>query len=424
MRQLSFSMILVAAIGLCFVSPSDAGKIIVSGDDQTFSALGFDPPNDGLVFAQNVATFFAGGETGDFLVYSTHPALTGGDLAAAMTGAGHSWTISMAGPFDVATLLTYDAVFVGGDNIDLNTLHEYVKAGGNVFLAAGVGPAGPFGDYATEAAILNTFLEQNNLSLAGIDNGECGSLAVTGSHPIVTNVFFLNQCNGLDVRVLDPNSTDPAAEIAAPLDFGGPHVGYIGVATRSVRPTVTNDECADATPVGSGETPFSTLGATTGGPFEEFPCVMGGSDVWFRFVPACSGGVLVALCGSNFDTVLQIYDGCPTDAGQFLACNDDSCGQQSRTNWFAVRGREYFIRVGGFEGFQGAGLLTITPDYVTVPGDFNADGGVGLSDLSVLLSNFGTSEGGTYQQGDMDTDGDIDLSDLSAFLANFGLTCN
>ncbi|MBI5866621.1 MAG: hypothetical protein HZB38_19310 [Planctomycetes bacterium] len=67
--------------------------------------------------------------------------------------------------------------------------------------------------------------------------------------------------------------------------------------------------------------------------------------------------------------------------------------------------------------------LSLTPAQAACPGDLDGDGSVGLNDLARLLSNFGTSSGGTSEQGDSDGDGDIDLSDLSALLGAFGTTC-
>src|SRR5215510_10072791 len=166
------------AIGLSFCPSALAGKVVVSGDDQTFRSAGFVAPNDGAQFAQNVAAFFTGGESGNFLVYSDNAALTGSELAAAMQSAGHTWTVSTAVTFDLPTLLGYDAVFVGGSNADVNVLVQYVSAGGNVYLAAGTGPDGFFGDYATEAAIWSGFLQSEGLSLAFVDDGECGDLIV------------------------------------------------------------------------------------------------------------------------------------------------------------------------------------------------------------------------------------------------------
>lgn len=59
----------------------------------------------------------------------------------------------------------------------------------------------------------------------------------------------------------------------------------------------------------------------------------------------------------------------------------------------------------------------------TCPGDLDGDGSIGLSDLTVLLSNFGTASGATPDDGDMNGDGAVDLTDLAALLALFGSAC-
>jgi len=62
-----------------------------------------------------------------------------------------------------------------------------------------------------------------------------------------------------------------------------------------------------------------------------------------------------------------------------------------------------------------------TPPPPPCPGDTDGDGDVDLADLSVLLSQFGTS--GTGLAGDLDGDGDVDLTDLSLMLSSFGQMC-
>jgi hypothetical protein len=53
-------------------------------------------------------------------------------------------------------------------------------------------------------------------------------------------------------------------------------------------------------------------------------------------------------------------------------------------------------------------------------GDLDGDGDVDLTDLTTLLTKYGTSSGATYHEGDLDGDGDVDLSDLTTLLANYG----
>lgn len=64
-------------------------------------------------------------------------------------------------------------------------------------------------------------------------------------------------------------------------------------------------------------------------------------------------------------------------------------------------------------------LVTGAP--VDCDGDFDDDGQVALSDLSILLGHFGGSGG--PDDGDLDGDGDVDLTDLSILLGLFGTTC-
>lgn len=55
--------------------------------------------------------------------------------------------------------------------------------------------------------------------------------------------------------------------------------------------------------------------------------------------------------------------------------------------------------------------------------DLDADGTVGLQDLSNLLAEFGNAETATFADGDISGDGAVDLTDLSGLLSNFGREC-
>jgi hypothetical protein len=54
----------------------------------------------------------------------------------------------------------------------------------------------------------------------------------------------------------------------------------------------------------------------------------------------------------------------------------------------------------------------------TVAGDANLDGAVNLTDLGVLIDNFGKP--GVWANGDFNNDGRVDLSDLGILIDNFG----
>jgi len=71
------------------------------------------------------------------------------------------------------------------------------------------------------------------------------------------------------------------------------------------------------------------------------------------------------------------------------------------------------------EGTVEAELIVADP----CPADLDEDDVIGLSDLSVLLSNFGATGGVSRTDGDLDGDDDVDLTDLALMLAAFGTSC-
>jgi hypothetical protein len=56
-------------------------------------------------------------------------------------------------------------------------------------------------------------------------------------------------------------------------------------------------------------------------------------------------------------------------------------------------------------------------------GDVNGDGVVNITDLGILLSNFGIPSGATLGQGDVSGDGAVNITDLGIVLAAFGTSC-
>lgn len=68
-------------------------------------------------------------------------------------------------------------------------------------------------------------------------------------------------------------------------------------------------------------------------------------------------------------------------------------------------------------------VATVNLIYYPCNGDANNDGVVGLSDLSILLANFGRAGGALFTEGDMNGDGAVNLTDLSILLGLFGSSC-
>ena len=218
---------LVWLAGLALSGPALAGKIVVNHDEWTLSNTGFANATAGnaATFATNIASFFTGGGTGSFLAYSANMGLNQSALDTAMTGAGHTWTVDPTATFDLATLLTFDGVFVGGQVSgaypDNGVLIDYVNAGGNVYVMGGTGNGG----FAAEAAGWNAFLNAFGLAYDGSNyNGVGGTLAISSGHPIFNGVSDLYQNNGntvIDIDLADTRGVVLENGLYAVYDDGG-----------------------------------------------------------------------------------------------------------------------------------------------------------------------------------------------------------
>ena len=81
-------------------------------------------------------------------------------------------------------------------------------------------------------------------------------------------------------------------------------------------------------------------------------------------------------------------------------------------------------------GAMAGGSLELVGGFwaVTLPalcaGDVDGDGTVNITDLGILLSNFGIAVGATRSDGDLSGDGAVNITDLGELLAAFGSPCN
>jgi hypothetical protein len=197
---------------------------------------------------------------------------------------------------------------------------------------------------------------------------------------------------------------------------GGWNEGDFGTGTLTVTgpgggPTgPENDDCADAIDVTEGTIAFTNVDATTDGPDEPDACTFFdysdvGSDVWYRYTASCAGTATVSLCGSDYDTKLAVYPGgaCP-DAASAIACSDDACSLQSEVTFPVVAGQQYLVRIGGYDGAQGVGTMTISCDGKTIT-DCNGNGVDDADDIA----------GGTSE--DCNGNGNPDECDLAKGLS-------
>jgi hypothetical protein len=128
-----------------------------------------------------------------------------------------------------------------------------------------------------------------------------------------------------------------------------------------------NDFCQDAAPITVGNTEFSTVGATSGGPILPASCDEGFDllfvrDIWYVYTAPESGVLTVSTCNqASFDTRLAAYTGSCSDLN-LVGCNDDGqdCFLLTSIMQFGVsQGQTYYIRVGSYADF-GSGTLTLT----------------------------------------------------------------
>jgi hypothetical protein len=69
---------------------------------------------------------------------------------------------------------------------------------------------------------------------------------------------------------------------------------------------------------------------------------VGDAYVWYRFTPTDSDFYTLSLCGSSFDTTMELFD----ESYNILDFNNDACGQQSEMPAYLTAGVPYYIAVG------------------------------------------------------------------------------
>ncbi|HUN80059.1 MAG TPA: zinc-dependent metalloprotease family protein [Phycisphaerae bacterium] len=186
-----------------------------------------------------------------------------------------------------------------------------------------------------------------------------------------------------------------------------------------------NDNCNAAPVIGNGTYSFTNCGATTDGPDEPASCTFFSysqidADVWFRYVAPCTGTVRASLCGSGYDTKMAVYNGvCPAAPGSVITCNDDTCSLQSYVVFVASAGNQYLLRIGGYAGHQGDGILNIYCCGILPDGDMNLDSlhdGLDIQQFanSVLANSIDPID---VCHGDFSNDGIVDLADIPGMVA-------
>jgi hypothetical protein len=198
-KRMTFFLVIIL---VAFLQNAFAGRIVVNNDEWVLSNSGFWYSPDARTFSTNVASWFTGGGTGDFLVYSKNFGLTETSLNSTMTNAGNSWEINYQAEFTVDNLMKYDGIFLAGNPADTSVLTEYVLKGGNVYLAGGTG----IGKSVLEAARWNSFLTNFGLIFEPYYNGIYNTtININNDHPIFKGVTNLYEYNGNNVSLTGTN---------------------------------------------------------------------------------------------------------------------------------------------------------------------------------------------------------------------------
>jgi zinc metalloprotease ZmpB len=161
----------------------------------------------------------------------------------------------------------------------------------------------------------------------------------------------------------------------------GQHAGSYTMNVTGVPWIAPNDACPGTT---IASLPYSATGSTRCASNDYAACAeygVGGPEVFYNYTPAACQQVTVSLCGSSYDTGIEVRAGgaCPGDVA--IACNDDNCGLNSSVTFDAAEGMTYYFIVHGFLGSSGTYNLLVTsaaaapsndnvaaPKYIAVPG--------------------------------------------------------
>ncbi len=157
-----------------------------------------------------------------------------------------------------------------------------------------------------------------------------------------------------------------------------------------------NDDRANATVIST--IPFSDSLSTaeaTNEADEPSECDIA-NTVWYSFNPSSDIRLEANTFGSDYDTVIAVWEDLGGGNLGFVGCNDDAVDLQSLVRWDAVGGTTYLLQVGGFLGDTGNlvfNLLEAPPpvllDFTIDRASVNAKTGVATLHMTVTCSDAG-----------------------------------
>ena len=209
-------------------------------------------------------------------------------------------------------------------------------------------------------------------------------------------------CSGVTcTQVLDNNGAPSCA---------GTYVG-VNTVCSPTNACFPADECQGTNLVATVGSQFGdSTGATTSTTLAFNLCgIYGGSggeaDIFLTFTPPATAAYKIDTCGSNYDTVLSVHSGCPANAANLLACNDDfgatsTCvdGSTPATGYSVIdtvtltAGTLYYIRIAGFNAATGGWGLDIGYNDPTAPLACCSGASCSLTDSANCTGTLGTAQ--------------------------------
>jgi hypothetical protein len=149
-------------------------------------------------------------------------------------------------------------------------------------------------------------------------------------------------------------------------------ISALALCQRGIFAGVVGDTCTDPILAWNGQNYFdTTFNSSTLPEPDESQCPdtylnwTSSPDVWFKFVPTDSVLHTFTTCDINsFDTSMVLYE---SSCSIQVACNGDDTNNagcqpyNSAIEYNLIAGIAYYIRIGGFGGATGSGILTIDP---------------------------------------------------------------
>ncbi|MCB1059382.1 MAG: M36 family metallopeptidase [Calditrichaeota bacterium] len=148
----------------------------------------------------------------------------------------------------------------------------------------------------------------------------------------------------------------------------------IAVTGSAHDPIPANDSCPGSTVIST--LPYSDSGTTCGATNNYNTCVGTSSpEVVYTYTSPTCQTVTVSLCGSSYDTAIEVRSGGSCPGNTLVACNDDYCGLSSQVTFEAAANQTYYFFVHGYSTTsQGNYVLNVTSGGLFVPANDTCPG--------------------------------------------------